>query len=306
MQTPEFITADDGHRIAYYRWEAAQPVKGVVHWLHGMSEHGARHQLLAARLNAAGWHLLCHDHRGHGLSADDAAPLGLFAASNGWQKTQDDVACIQQRIQEVYPNLPVVLAGHSMGSFIARDYAEHANSGAFAGVIFCGSDYQPPLFYRMMRLLLRVVSLKKSDHALSQFIKSLTFDAWNKTLRPNRTEFDWLSTDEAAVDAYISDPLCGHDASPSLWRDLLGALQRIESKKQLAGIPDGLPVLLIGGNQDPMSRCGKGMAALKRAIEKHSKAKVTAQQFEGRHEILHDTCQEEVMRSIVGWLNQLG
>lgn len=302
-----FLSANDEHRIALHTWliDDMAKVKGVVHWLHGMAEHGARYARLGEVLNQIGWNLVCHDHRGHGNSTDTDAPAGHFADKRGWVKVQSDVATVQNWIKNTFVGIPVVLAGHSMGSLIARYYAESIQENylpTIKGLIMCGSDYHTPFYYRLMRLPLQLEALRLGKRSVSPLTKALTFSAWNKQFKPNRTAFDWLSSVNASVDDYINDPLCGQDTSITLWLDLVTALTSMDSPARIAALPKNLPVLLIGGNQDPMSQNGKGMRALAKALNRYSQTEVAAIQFEGRHEILNDACAPQVLQTIGQWL----
>ncbi|WP_111656856.1 alpha/beta fold hydrolase [Isoalcanivorax indicus] len=299
------VDSGDGHAIATRLW-VADNAHGVVHWLHGMAEHGARYAVLAQTLNAAGWHLCVHDHRGHGDSQSAECPQGHFADEHGWQRVIRDVSQVQHWLRERYPDLPHVLGGHSMGSFIALAWAQHHADDArtpLAGLVLCGSDYHPGWFYHLARLPILLERRRHGPRGTSPLIRSMTFDAWAKTLKTRHTDFDWLSRDNDEVRAYIDDPACGFDCTTQLWSDLLAGLSRTHARASLQRLPADLPVLLMAGDQDPMSRQGKGMKGLHRALQRRGLRDLVFNEYAGgRHEILNDYCRAEVMAGLQTWL----
>jgi alpha-beta hydrolase superfamily lysophospholipase len=297
-----YHTTDDNHVIAIHYWPCkAQASKGTVIWLHGMSEHGARYQNLASILNAAGWHLYCPDHRGHGASISDTCPAGHIGDQHGWQHLMNDVASVIHLAKEKHPQLPVVLGGHSMGSFVALGAAEQLGD-TLAGLVLCASDYHPGAYYRLMGLPVRFERMRQGKRNPSPVIRKLTFGTWATRIPEATTEFDWLSGNPEEVKRYIDDPLCGFDCSTETWMQLVTAMRRIQSIAGLSELPETLPVLLLGGEQDPMSDNGKGMMALEKVLHAMKQPLQTHFWPEGRHEILNDHCRAEVEQAIIDWL----
>jgi alpha-beta hydrolase superfamily lysophospholipase len=302
--TMDYLNAADGHRIALHHWPSATEARGTVLWLHGMAEHGARYAPLAEALNAQGWHLYVPDHRGHGASVAEQELRGHFADQQGWDTVIGDVTLLINTLRKQHPGLPLVLGGHSMGSFIALSVAERLGH-QLDGLILCGSDYKSPWLWKLALLPVSFARWKNGPRGTSALISALTFDAFAKKIPHRRTAFDWLSRDAAEVDKYIADPWCGHDCTTQLWHDLISAMAVIDAPATLRQLPGTLPVMLVGGDSDPMSGNGKGMPALYRALHKAGLADLTFGQFvDGRHEILNDLCRDEVLEEITGWLSE--
>jgi len=301
----EYLSAEDGHRIAINCWPAPGQAQGVLIWLHGMAEHGGRYETVAKAVNNAGWHLYAPDHRGHGASVGEHDLRGHFADQEGWQRVLQDIALVQQNVHERHPKLPLVLAGHSMGSFLALDYAQR-HGCSLDGLILCGSDYKSPWLWKLALLPIKMARKRRGPQGTSSLISAITFDAFAKKIPHRRTAFDWLSRDQAEVDKYIADPWCGHDCTTQLWHDLISAMAKINAKSNLKQLPASLPILLIGGDSDPMSGNGKGMPALYQALHKVRINDLSFGHFiGGRHEILNDLCREDVLEDINSWLAQL-
>ena len=297
-------TTDDGHQIGIHHWPAAdKDSRGVVVWLHGMAEHGGRYGALAEHLNDQGWHLYCPDHRGHGLSISEQTPKGHFSDFDGWERVISDAAAVLSWVQSRHPQLPFVLGGHSMGSFIALGTAQRVGD-SLAGLILCGSDYHPGFYYRMMQLPIRMVRMKNGKRGTSGLLHKMTFGTWAKQVPEPTTDFDWLSADPDQVQQYIDDDLCGFDCTTETWLQLIQGLRQVHSVAQLSDLPESLPVLLVGGEADPMSSMGKGMMALESVM--HAMEQPVQAHFwpEGRHEILNDRCRDEVQDVIANWLGK--
>ena len=305
MSDPFMLSAEDGHAIAVYHWPATGHPRGVVHWLHGMAEHAARYARLATALNAAGWHLVAHDHRGHGASVAEAQDRGHYADEDGWQKVISDSHTVTAWIRQQLPGLPLVMAGHSMGSFIALDSAQRQGE-EYAGLLLSGSNYHSGLFYRFMRMPALVEKWRLGPRGFSKLIHALSFGAFAKKIPDAATEFDWLSRDPEEVAKYMADPWCGHDCTVQMWIDLINALLRVHNRRALARLPRQLPVLLIAGDSDPMSNFGRGVPALYRKLHKVGMEALALFEYSGgRHEILNDRCREEVTEDMLQWLAEL-
>jgi len=291
------LTTAGQERFDAWLFPVSNP-KATVHILHGMAEHCLRYQPFAVFLQQAGYQVVTHNHRGHG----GRLPAGHFAdpQQNGWQRLMDD---IQQVQQAVCATEPLFLLGHSMGSFIAQGYAIR-HGERLSGLILSGSDRQPaPMIYAGLAVahLLRQV---QGPRHLSALMNQLSFGAFNRHFRPDRTAFDWLSRDRHQVDNYIADPLCGHLCSLQLWIDLLGGLREIGQPQNIAAIPAGLPVYLFGGDQDPVGRIGKGLPALAQHFLRTGHTDVTVKLYTGgRHEMLNESNAGEVFHDTLNWLN---
>jgi alpha-beta hydrolase superfamily lysophospholipase len=272
----------------------ATELRGVVQIVHGMSEHAGRYAELARALNEAGFAVYAHDQRGHGQTGPE---LGHLGEGIGWATLLDDIGVVLKKVVEDFPGVPVVLLGHSMGSFLARQFAGE-NGQRLRGLVLSGAYEESRLMAWGGGLLARVERMRLGGRGHSALIRGLTFDAFNKKFAPNRTRFDWLSRDPAEVDKYSADPLCGFEASVQLWIELLNALA-----EGLPVPPADLPVCLLMGERDPVcgpDPGGKKLAALFRARGvKRLKHHVYP---EARHEVFREENRDEVVANLVKWL----
>ncbi|MNJ11658.1 Non-heme chloroperoxidase [compost metagenome] len=297
-----WLPASDHCSLYVYQWLPSTPIKAVVLLAHGMAEHAGRYQRLGEALSAAGFALIAHDQRGHGRSAE-LGTLGLFAAHKGWSAVVNDLGLLSQHIGQQYPGTPVFIFGHSMGSYIAQAYLMH-HGASLQGAILSGSNFQPPALYRAACVIARFEAWRQGPLGHSALIEWLSFGSFNKAFKPNRTPFDWLSRDNAEVDRYVADPLCGFRCTNRLWIDLLMGLEQISQPANLKQIDPNLPILVMGGECDPVS-AGKRLKDLAGALRLAGNQHVQLQLYpKARHELLNETNRDEVTAAIIDWLEQ--
>ena len=295
------LAADDGHEIHVQTWAPAGDPVGVIQLLHGLGEHIKRYERFAKAAVGRGYVVFGHDHRGHGVSEGER---GYFADESGWHKVVEDVRVVNDHIRETCESKPVFLVAHSMGSFIGETFAMHYGAH-LKGLLLSGSSWPQRIQLLPGRLLAKLESWRLGKRGHSGLIDALGFSAFNRRFRPVRTEMDWLSRDEAEVDRYIADPLCGGPFTCGLWLDFLGGLYELGSDHALTRIPSDLPILVTGGGADPVGG-EKGMTrlAMRYMQTLHQRVKLKIYP-EGRHEMLNEVNRDEVMADWLDWIDSL-
>lgn len=296
------LTADDGVGLFVYRFLPDGPAKGVVHIAHGMAEHGARYARLAGALTQAGFAVYADDHRGHGKTARQDADLGFVASAGGWGRLVRDLEQLLARERADHPGLPLVLMGHSMGSFIVQSYLlDHAKE--VQAVVLSGSSGKPGLLAQAGRLVARIERLRLGERGKSALLTGLSFGAFNKAFAPTRTAFDWLSRDATEVDLYVDDPRCGFEVTTTLWVDVLDATARNADPRLQSRLPKLLPVYIFSGALDPVGENGKAVERLAAEYRRAGLTRVTVKLYpDARHETLNETNRDQVTADLLDWL----
>jgi len=288
MESPTRFTypAKDGTEIVGYRWDPAGGPRGAVQLTHGMGEHVQRYDALARALMGRGLVVYGQDHRGHGATARHADELGQLGP-DGWSQLVGDIDLLVSRIRDEQPGLPLVLLAHSMGSFAVQQYLlDH--SDRVDAVVLTGTT-----------------ALDQLEPALD-LDKPIDLAVFNAAFAPARTEFDWLSRDEAIVDAYIADPRCGFGIDTDAAKGMFAGARRMADPGQVAAVRPDLPLYIAAGESDPVNA---NLALLNVLIDRYRAAgltDVTVRTYPGaRHEILNETNRDEVVASIIDWIDQV-
>ena len=278
-------TSADGTQIAAYRWDPAGRPRAAVQLTHGMGEHAQRYDHVARVLNEAGFVVYAQDHRGHGASADPEA-LGDLG-KGGWPGLIDDIGLLSAHIRADHPGLPLILLGHSMGSFAVQQYM-FDHSAEIDGVVLTGTA---------------AIDLLEGALDLDQPIDLSMFNA---PFQPARTDYDWLSRDEAMVDAYVADPRCGFGIDTDSARAMFAGARPGADPAQVTRIRSSLPVYIAAGEADPVNG---GLALLTPLAERYQAAGLTdviVRTSPGaRHEILNETDRDQVIAELTSWLDRV-
>lgn len=290
-----------GATIAMRHQPAEGTGRGLFVLSHGLAEHSLRYAPVARFLATRGYEVYGFDHRGHGRTTAPDAPLGRFAQSDGEAKVLADLAAVREHVAAAHPGLPVILFGHSMGGMIAARAAQ-TRPEAYAGLCVWNSHLDPGVAGRLGTAVLKGERFFKGSDVPSRFGPLFTFETWARSVKDARTEFDWLSRDEAEVARYVADPLCGFDCSVSLWIDLLGMARAGGLRHNLARLRKTMPINLVGGGQDPATDGARAMSWLAGRLKSLGIKNVHLTIYPGmRHETLNEIGREQAMERLATW-----
>lgn len=285
------------------RWMMPKNPKAVVQINHGMAEHGLRYERFAQALFAAGYGVFVHDTRGHGGTNAAGSALGHFASEHGLDLVLGDLSGVNSLIRSRHSGVPLVCFGHSMGAILGLNYVLR-NPDRVDALVFWNSNVEAGLLVKIMALLLKAQRYMKGGSAVSGLAQAASFGLWNKAFKPNRTAFDWLSRDEAEVDKYVADPLCGFDVSIALWQDVIEAVTYAASDTNLANLPRDMPVHLLTGARDPCTENGRLVGKLADRLNATGVEDVTFGLLpETRHESLNELNRDETTAGFIAWLD---
>lgn len=292
----------DYHFIHIVKYLPEQTPIGHVHLLHGMAEHIERYEEFAKVLVENGFIVSGHDHRGHGKTAEKNGQLGFFAEQDGFERVVEDVREVLVQVREDIGDVPLILFGHSMGSFIARRYMQKY-SESLAKVVLSGTTFSPGVMGDIGTLIGKFAAKQKTPQTESPLLNKLSFGGFNNQFKDAQTDFDWLSSDPNEVKKYIDDPFCGFIPSNQFYIDLFAGLKIIHQENEIKKIRKDLPVLLISGLQDPVGKSGKDIFKVAKGLTNVGMENVTVQLVENaRHEILNEVNKNETTQFIVNWM----
>ena len=277
--------------------------RAVVQLVHGVREYIGRYDRFARFLTDHGFAVAGHDHLGHGDSLPRGGTPIYFRAENGWETATDDVYALHTLLRQKYPGIPCFILGHSMGSFLTRSLLIRY-PGCVDGAVIMGTGWNSEAAITGGIAAAGLLSLVKGKRATSDFISSLAFGGFNKPFAPNRTDFDWITADEQAVDRYIADPKCGEETTLGLFGDLLRGFRFNQRKENLAKMDADTPILLISGADDPVGDMGRGVEKTRSAFLAAGVKNVEMILCPGlRHEILNEPSAPEAADApILRWL----
>lgn len=303
---PEKFKSFDGTVIQCYLWNDVKNPKGVVQISHGMAEHARRYDNFANFLNKNGFIVYADDHRAHGQTSTKQSTKGVKGYHKGdiyFDTVQDEVA-ITAYLKEKY-GLPVVLVGHSYGSFIAQRYLELDNLSS--GVILSGSARMDAAILAGGAALSKLQYKIHGGEKTATLLDKLSFGSYNKPFKADKTDFAWLSRDKETVRKYIFDEQCGYVMSIAFFNFFLNGLKQVYKPENLAKVKLDRPIGIFSGDQDPVGgKKGKCVTALYEQFKNLGVKDVTVKLYpDARHEILNEINNAEVYQDFLARLNEM-
>ncbi len=304
-KTTETILMPDGKELLLHIWKPLQEPLGLLQLVHGSCEHIGRYEAFAAYMAYSGYIVYGWDLRGHGITASSREELGFFALQGGWELLLSDILEINKHIRTEYPHKPLILIGHSMGSFLVRHFAL-LNGDTINGLIAIGTSHNPRLLLKLGKHLANRDIIKNGHYNRSKLLHNLSYGSFNKKISPARTTQDWLTSDEEIVDKFVDDELCGFVLTSSGFRDMFYGLLEITNTTNIKGHPKDLPMLLISGEEDPVGEWGRQVIKAYESYKRAGVKNISMKLYEGmRHEVLNEHKRQRVYEDIVNWLKGL-
>lgn len=297
-----FPSTDGLTNIHAIEWKPEKEIIAVVQIVHGMIEFIERYDRFANFLNEQGIYVIGNDHLGHGKSVSHPDKLGYFA-ENGNECLIKDLHTLQVMTQARFPDVPYIFLGHSMGSFLTRQYIEIYGE-SLSGAIIMGTGNQPNSVLKAAQSVCKTIAKAKGWSHKSKFVSNLALGNVNKKFEPARTKNDWLTKDEKIVDQYNEHPWNNFEFSVNGFYCMFKGIEY--ANNHIEDIPKDLPILFVSGKDDPVGNFGMGVKEVYDAFKKAGIENIQLRLYEhDRHEILNETNYKQVQNDIYAWLDNI-
>lgn len=296
-----FRSADGKTNSAMWIYTPAAYPKAVIQLSHGMCEYIGRYERMIDVLAAAGYAVSGNDHLGHGDTSPDSR--GFIAEKDGCRLLLADLLTVNQITRERFPDIPYFLLGHSMGSFLARWFAE-INPRAQDALILSGTGGPSPLM-PVGKQLARLLSAVRGPGYVSKFMVKVSTGSYSRGIEDTGSPSVWLSRDPAVWKAYDGDEKCNFSFTVSAYRDLLTAYTHVNAGAWAKSLRKDMPVLLYAGDNDPVGDYGRGVTAVYQRLRAAGMADVSIRLYPGgRHEMHNEINREAVFDDLIAWCDR--
>ena len=296
------LQASDGHEVASYLWTVAEP-RAVIQIAHGMGEHAARYDWVAQQLNAAGYIVYANDHRGHGGTAGEHAG---YMGPDGWNRTLADIYELNQHCHLLHDGLPLCLLGHSMGSMLSQQYITRHGHSIDCLVLSGSPGFKENRFSLFGRMIMGFEAWRLEPWQASDFMQKALFGKSNAPFDgPGATGYEWLSRDQAEVQKYVDDEMCGFVLSIGSLIDMFSGGGATQDPMGIEKIPATLPMYVFAGDEDPVHGEKQDLDRMVDAYRQRGIEKLEYRYYEGgRHEMFNEMNKQEVVNDLIQWLGE--
>lgn len=296
-----FLSANQQNTIYYSIWEPAETPRAILVGVHGMAEHRLRYDEFGRFLADHRILFTMHDHLGHGESIRQTKEYGYFGHPNGNEYLLSDIHHQVLLMKEMYPKIPLFIMGHSMGSFLVRQYI--CQYGALlTGTIILGTGFQPKALLLSGKAITKALSVF-GWHFRSRLVYAIAFGSYLKRIKHPKTTRDWTSRDEALVARDIKDPGCMFILTINGFYQMARSIEASQNAQKAHDIPKDLPMLIASGSEDPVGNYKAGVILTKEFYEAAHIKDITLKLYDGdRHEILNELDRQTVYQDLLQWM----
>lgn len=299
-----YPSSDAVTQIHAVEWIPEREVKAILQICHGMVEYVERYDRFASFLAEKGYYVVGNDHLGHGKSVQSEEEYGFFHEKNGNQCVIEDIRRLQEETMQKYPGVPYFMMGHSMGSFLLRQYLT-LHGGELSGAIIMGTGYKSAGILTAGQMLCKVIAAFRGWKYRSSLVDSLGMGGFNKKFERGESKKEWITSDAELRKAYESDPLCSFTFTVNGYYHMFAGMKTLTGKRSMEKIPKTLPVFFVAGEEDPVGDFGKGVRKVYKKYADAGMQDVQMKLYPGdRHEILNETDRAQVMFDLYRWLEK--
>lgn len=288
------------------RWIPEGEPVAILQIIHGMQEYIDRYDEFANFLAEKGIIVIGNDHLGHGGSVGERGTYGYFCKNDPATVLVRDAHRLKKMTQEDFPGIPCFILGHSFGSFVAREYITRYGTG-IKGAIIQGTAFMPSGTIKSLGGLVNFLQVVMGEKYRSTMVNNMAFKGYLKKIPSPRTNFDWLSHNEASVDKYAADPACNFVFTLNGFKTMAELLKRVQDTDKMEDIPKDLPILVTAGKEDPVGNYGEGPEKLYNIYKNDLQIKnVELKLYDGfRHELQQEIGREQVFADQYEWIKKV-
>lgn len=300
MRKEFYFPSHDGlTQIHALEWIPEGEIKAALQITHGMVEHIERYDDFAKYMATNGIYVTGHSHLGHGKSITGPENIGFFAAPNGNECVIEDMHRLRKLTQEKYPHVPYFMLGHSMGSFLLRQYLGIYSEG-LSGAVIMGSADQQDGAVKAGKMICKLLGAVRGWKYRSNLVNGIVMGSLEKPYGKG-----WLSQNEENVRIYGEDPLCGFVFTLNAFYHMFDGMCKMNAQEKAGNIPKELPMFFVAGSDDPVGDRGKGVETVYHRYQEKGAKNVEMKLYEGdRHEILNELDKENVYGDILAWMKK--
>ena len=303
MLKKEFTVVSDydGLPLKGIVYEPENTPKGIVQLVHGMCEYKKRYEEFMSFLAENGYIAICYDQRGHGESVVEDTDIGWFGDFHG-KAVVDDCVQVSKWAKTAYPNLPLILLGHSMGSMVVRCYLRE-HDALIDKLVVSGSPASNPMAGGAV-FLAKAVRFFRGKRRRSKMLDFLAPGQGKKEYQ-KAGKGSWLTHDQEIAQAYEEDDLCGFTFTVNGFENLFNLMKYTYKKRGYRMQNPNLPIHFISGAEDVVLGGEKNWEKTLAFTQSLGYTKVTGKLYpDMRHEVLNETDRLLVYKDILAFLEE--